>query len=295
MPSETSEKMYESQITSYFKKSKFSPDDDFLRKNKEVITELRELYPNINTQKNMLNAIIIYGRKIDYPEKWLAYYGVEIDNLNQKLKSQINTNEKTDKQMANWLSSDEIKKVIEDLRNEIPTNINTYSQYRSLMAFLAIFLQFNFPRRNDWATMKMVTSPPKDKDFNYMVIAGTSGNSKFHFNHFKTAAKMGAQTFQMPENVFYTIKQYKAHILNFSKDGYIFIRKDGEAFNTNEFTKFFIATMKEKTGKKIGSSLMRHIVISDKFGMEKNELQQRMELSQQMGHSIVQQMQYAKA
>lgn len=295
MPSESSEKIYESQITSYFKRSKFSPDDDFLKRNKEVIAELEQLYQNINTRKNMLNAIIIYGRKIDYPEKWLAYYAVEIDKLNSMLKAKINTNEKTDKQQENWLTADEIKKIIENLRKEIPSNITTYSQYRSLMAFLAVYLQFNFPRRNDWATMKLVNSEPDDKENNYIVMGGSSKTSKFVFNKFKTVSKFGSQTFPLPDSMFYTLKVYKPLIQNFSKDGFIFIRKDGEPLNTNEFTKFFIATMKEKTGKKIGSSLMRHIVISEKFAVDKDELARRQQLAIQMGHSISQQMQYAKA
>lgn len=295
MPSESSEKIYESQITSYFKRSKFSPDDDFLRRNKEVIAELEQLYQNINTRKNMLNAIIIYGRKIDYPEKWLAYYAVEIDKLNSLIKAQINTNEKTDKQQENWITADEIKKIIVDLRKEIPTNVSTYPQYRSLMAFLAVYLQFNFPRRNDWASMKMVATEPSDKDFNYMVMGGGSKSSKFVFNKFKTVSKFGAQTFPIPDSIFYTLKVYKPIIQSFSKDGFLFIRKDGEPLNSNEFTKFFIQVMKEKTGKKVGTSLLRHIVISNTFSVDKDELARRQQLAMQMGHSISQQMQYAKA
>jgi len=294
MPSESSEKLYQSQIISYFNKSKFSPQDDFLKKHKEVLEELEQLYPNINTRKNIINSLIIYGRKIDFPEKFLAYYGIAIDKLNSMLKSKIQTNEKTEKQAENWLTASEIKKVIEDLRKEIPTNISTYRQYRSLMAFLAVFLQFNFPRRNDWATMKLVTSTPKDEDFNYMVMGGSYANSKFIFNKYKTVAKMGSQIFDMPETIFYTVKALKQHILNFAKDGYIFIRKDGEPLNSNEFTKFFIKTMQDKTGKKVGSSLIRHIVITDKFSMDPNELRKREELANQMGHSIMQQMQYSK-
>lgn len=295
MPAESSEKIYESQIFSFFKKSKFSPDDDFLRKNKEVISELTELYPNINTRKNILNAIIIYGRKIQYPEKWLAYYAVEIDKLNGMLKEKINTNEKTSKQEENWISSDEIKKLIDELRKEIPSNVSTYAQYRSLMKFLAIFLQFNFPRRNDWASMKMVTTEPKDEAYNYMVMGGSVKGSKFIFNIYKTSAKFGKQTFPIPENIFYTLKSYKPIIQSFSKDGFLFIRKDGLNFNSNEFTKFFIQIMREKTNKKVGTSLLRHIVISEKFGMDKDELQRRQDLANQMGHSISQQLQYAKA
>ena len=295
MPSESSEKLYQSQIISFFKKSKFSPDDDFLKKHKDVIQEVQRLYQNYHSQKNILNAIIIYGRKINYPEKWLAYYGIEIEKLNSNLKSQVNSNEKTDRQAENWLTVDEIKKVIEELKKEIPASVSTYSQYRSLMAFLAIFLQFNFPRRNDWATMKLVTSEPSDKDYNYLVLGGSSKTSKFIFNQFKTVNKMGSQTFPISDNIFYTLKSYKSIIQNFSKDDYLFIRKDGEPLNTNEFTKFFIATMKQKTNKKVGTSMLRHIIISEKFGVEKNELQRRQELAEQMGHSISQQMQYSKA
>jgi len=296
MPSESSEKMYESQITTYFKKSKFSPDDDFLRKNKEVIAEIKDLYQNKNTQKNMLNAIIIYGRKIDYPEKWLAYYGVEIDRLNQDLKAAINTNEKTDKQAENWITMEELKKAVDSLRNGIPTQISTYSQYRSLMAFLAVFLQSEFPRRNDYATMKLVIQEPTDKEHNYMVMPyNFSSKSKFIFNKYKTVAKFGQQSFPIGEKIYYVLRHFKTQILNFSKDGYLFIRRDGQPMNTNEYTKFFIATMHEKTGKKIGTSLMRHMIISDKFAMDKDELARRQQMANEMGHSIGQQMQYAKS
>ncbi len=295
MPSESSEKLYESQIMSFFKKSKFSPDDDFLKKHKEVIEEVKEFYQNHHTQKNIYNAIIIYGRKLNYPEKWLAYYALEIEKLNNIIKSQVNTNEKTDRQAENWISANEIKKIIEDLKKEIPQNVSTYPQYRSLMAFLAVYLQFNFPRRNDWATMKLVISEPTNKDFNYMVLGGSAKTSKFIFNQFKTVSKLGPQVFPIPENMFYTLKIYKPIIQSFSKDGFLFIRKDGEPLNTNEFTKFFTATMKQKTNKKVGTSLLRHIVISEKFSVDKDELAKRAQLALEMGHSISQQMQYAKS
>lgn len=299
MPKESTEKMYEAQISSYFKRSKFSPDDDFLKKYKEVIGEIEDFYPNLNTRKNMLNAIIIYGRTIDYPEKWLAYYGIEIDKINQQLKAAISTNEKTDKQKENWITMDELKKVIESLKNEIPAQISNYSQYRSLMRYLAIYLQTHFPRRNDYTTIKLVESTPKDQTHNYMVVPnrnrGGASSPVFIFNNYKTASKFGAQTFPIPDDIYHELRFYKPHILGHSPDGFVFIRKDGQPLNSNEFTKFFIATLQEKTGKKIGTSLIRHVIISEKFKPDPNELKERQQLAAAMGHSVTQQMQYAKS
>ncbi len=299
MPKESTEKMYEAQISSYFKRSKFSPDDDFLKKYKEVIGEIEDFYPNLNTRKNMLNAIIIYGRTIDYPEKWLAYYGIEIDKLNQQIKAAISTNEKTEKQKENWISMDELKKVIESLKNEIPAQISNYAQYRSLMRYLAVYLQTHFPRRNDYASIKMVESAPKEKTDNYMVVPnrnrGGASSPVFIFNNYKTSSKFGSQTFPIPEDIYHELRFYKPHIQGHSPDGFLFIRKDGQPLNSNEFTKFFIATLQEKTGKKIGTSLMRHVIISEKFKPDPNELKERQQLAAAMGHSVSQQMQYAKS
>lgn len=299
MPKESTEKMYEAQISAYFKRSKFSPDDDFLKKYKEVIAEIQDFYPNLNTRKNMFNALIIYGRTIDYQEKWLAYYGIEIDKLNQQLKAAISTNEKTDKQKENWITMDELKKIIESLKNEIPAQISNYSQYRSLMRYLAVYLQTHFPRRNDYATIKLVEIAPKTPSDNYMVIParnrGGSSSPVFIFSNYKTASKFGVQTFPMPDDIYHELRFYKPHIVGHSPDGFVFIRKDGKPLNTNEYTKFFIATMQEKTGKKIGTSLMRHVIISEKFKPDPNELKDRQQLAAAMGHSVSQQMQYAKS
>lgn len=296
MPSDTSMKMYEAQLRSFFKKSKFSPDDDFLKNHKEVIAEIRSFYPSLHSIKNMLNAIIIYGRSIDYNEKWLAYYGVEIDKIATELKTQASTNQKTSTQTENWIDMAELDKILEDLRNDVPSKITNYKAYRILMRYLALLLQLKFPRRNDYVHMKIQSDGETiDKSVNYAVIKQHHQKSHFIFNNYKTFAKYGPQKFEIPLNIYYTLKNYKSIILEQSPDGFIFIKKDGTKMNTNEYTKFFLQFMNEKSGKNVGSTLLRHIIISDRFKVSENELKQRQDLATQMGNSVIQQMSYSKS
>lgn len=296
MPSDTSMKMYEAQLRSFFKKSKFSPDDDFLKSHKEVIAEIRSFYPSLHSIKNMLNAIIIYGRSIDYNEKWLAYYGVEIDKIAIELKTQASTNQKTSTQSDNWIDIAQLDKILEDLRNDVPSKIANYKSYRILMRYLALLLQLKFPRRNDYVHMKIQSDgETDDKTVNYAVIKQQHQKSHFTFNNYKTFAKYGSQKFEIPTTIHYALKQYKSIILQQSPDGFIFIKKDGDKMNTNEYTKFFLQMMNEKSGKNVGSTLLRHIIISDKFKVSENELQKRQDIATQMGNSVMQQMSYSKS
>lgn len=297
MVSESTMRMYEAQLRAFFKKSKYSPDDDFLKDHKEVIKEVRSFYASLHSVKNVLNAILIYGRSLKYSDKYLAFYSIEIDKIAEQLKNETMTNVKTEKQQENWMNMDELEKILENLRDDIPAKINSYKSYRIFMRFMALFLMLRFPRRNDYVHMKLQGHEKNTDDplTNYIVFDREIRRSYFIFNNYKTFSRYGSQKFPIPDTVHAFFKKYISIILANSKDGFLFIKSDESKMNTNEFTKFFIQFMTEKTGKKIGTTMMRHIIISDKFKMDANELKERNELAQAMGHSVSQQLTYGKA
>lgn len=296
MVSESTMRMYEAQLRAFFKKSKYSPDDDFLKDHKAVIKEVHSFYASLHSVKNTLNALVIYGRSIKYLDKFLAFYSIEIDRISELLKNQTYTNEKTDKQRENWIELDELEKILEQLRDDIPAKISTYKSYKIFMRYMALFLMLKFPRRNDYVHMKIQTNDKNtsDPETNYLIFDREIRRSFFVFNNYKTFNKYGSQKFPVPEPVHAFFKKYLSTILANSKEGFLFIKSNEEKMNTNEFTKFFINFMTEKTGKKVGTTMMRHIIISDKFKVDKDELREREELATAMGHSISQQMTYGK-
>lgn len=296
MVSESTMRMYEAQLRAFFKKSKYSPDDDFLKDHKVVIKEVHSFYASLHSVKNTLNALVIYGRSIKYSDKFLAFYSIEIDRISELLKNQTYTNEKTDKQRDNWIELDELEKILEQLRDDIPAKIATYKSYKIFMRYMALFLMLRFPRRNDYVHMKIQTNDKNtsDPETNYFIFDREIRRSFFVFNNYKTFNKYGSQKFPVPEAVHAFFKKYVSTITANSKDGFLFIKSNEQKMNTNEFTKFFINFMSEKTGKKIGTTMMRHIIISDKFKVDKDELREREELATAMGHSVIQQMTYGK-
>lgn len=297
MVSESTMRMYEAQLRAFFKKSKYSPDDDFLKDHKAVIKEVHSFYASLHSVKNTLNSLVIYGRSIKYSDKYLAFYSIEIDRISELLKNQTYTNEKTEKQRENWIELDELEKILEQLRDDIPAKIATYKSYKIFMRYMALFLMLRFPRRNDYVHMKIQTNDKNtsDPETNYLIFDREIRRSFFVFNNYKTFNKYGSQKFPVPDVVHAFFKKYVSTITANSKDGFLFIKSNEEKMNTNEFTKFFINFMTEKTGKKIGTTMMRHIIISDKFKVDKDELREREDLANVMGHSVIQQMTYSKS
>lgn len=214
------------------------------------------------------------------------------------------TTERNEKQMKNWMSLEEIEEKKRALKNELDTifastkTLNAI-QYDKLLSYLVISLYTtNRPRRNlDFLVMWIRRSSPKKKLKGAGAGAGAveeveeipeaSRNyydvpaQEFIFNRFKTAKFAGTETEEVVPELQEVLALFlKYHPLMTEKgDIKMLVKYDGTPITavnaiTRILNKFF--------GKNIGSSALRHIFLSEKYGKVMKEMA---EDTKAMGHS----------
>lgn len=203
--------------------------------------------------------------------------------------------EKSDKQEENWLTWEEVSKKKLDLKQEVSQfhlNKNiTPSQFEKLQRYVVLSLYTDIPpRRNaDYLEMFVVKKLSKEypKDKNYYDLS----THKFHFCVYKTAKSYGEQVEDVPEELQSILASYiKFHPLakTKAKEYRLLVKPDGSNLNSvNAITRI----LNKVFGKKIGSSMLRHIYLSSKYGSTSNDME---ETAKAMAHSVSQQKDYIK-
>lgn len=205
-------------------------------------------------------------------------------------------NEKSEKQADNWISWSDIQKKASELKTDISQFLSnktlTAAQFDKLLNYVVLSLYTDIPpRRNaDYLYMYVVKKLPKEIETNknYYDLS----THKFVFYVYKTAKTYNKQEIDVPESLQTTLATYlKYHPLAKStKNAYkLLVKYDGTPITTvNAITRILNRVF---DGKKVGSSMLRHIYLSSKYG---DTLQEMKEDSAEMGHSTNQQKDYIK-
>jgi integrase len=213
------------------------------------------------------------------------------EKLTSARKENEPTGEKSEKQEDNWLTWEEVEKKKSGLKEDVSQLISlkklTPGQYEKLLNFVILSLYTDIaPRRNqDYLDMYVVKKLGKDypKDKNYYEIAG----KRFIFNKYKTAKTYGEQIVEVPEELQSALAGFiKHHPHNKEKEYKLLVKADGNVLNTvNAITRILNRIFE----KNIGSSMLRHIYLTSKYG---DSLKEMKEAARGMGHSVEQQRNY---
>ena len=134
--------------------------------------------------------------------------------------------------------------------------------------YLILTLYKNFPLRNDFASMEVISQREynkisKENKKNYLVVR-TNNKPMYRsiLNSYKTSAKYNQKIIEVKDSELEkVIKKYLEH----QRSKYFTISPVGtlgeRALTSNELTKIFGAVSTREIGKRLGSSLLRHIVI----------------------------------
>jgi hypothetical protein len=186
------------------------------------------------------------------------------------------TTDKTEKEKENWVDWADVIKKRDELHKEVAGfgKDVTPEQYQKLLANLLLSLYTYIPpRRNKdyqdmWVVRQWSEAEPADR--NYLDLHG----QRFIFNVYKTAKHTGQQVIEIPEtdeasplkdaivaylrhNPHYKASKNKAKTFRF------LTRPNGEPLTTvNAITRILNAVF----GKKVGSSMLRHSYLSDRYG-----------------------------
>jgi hypothetical protein len=269
-------------------------------KNTEAIDKLIGEYAE-STQRALLATIVsvlgLYKEKAGFKKPFQHYF----DTMNERNKENRanETSVKTVKQKDNWLSWEEVEKRKKELAEEVAsfTTKKTVdaSQYDRLLQFVVLSLYSEVqPRRNqDYLDMFIVKkwNDKMDKTKNYLDVAG----KRFVYNKYKTAKKWGTQYQEISEPLWNVLQLFfKYHPLwkgvakRKTDPVKLLVGADGTPMvAVNAITRL----LNKVFGKKVGSSMIRHIFLTDKYGDVVAEMKKD---SEAMGHSVAQQKEYIR-
>lgn len=200
---------------------------------------------------------------------------------------------KTDKERENWVDWKEVVEKRDELAKEVhdfaPSKNITMTQYEKLLSYVLLCLYTYLPPRRNmdyqemWVVRKWNENMPTDR--NYLDLDG----DQFVFNRFKTARKSGQQKIPIPNTEEAPMKDalmaYLRHNPNFrtargrTADFRFLVKPDGTPLTAvNAITRL----LNKLFGKRVGSSMLRHSYLSQKYGAVLEEMK---EDAQMMAHS----------
>lgn len=268
----------------------------FLKKKyfKQIMEFLDTL--KLPTRKNYLAAILVALTANDKDNDIIKEYRNHLETIALEYQDQISSKKKSDKLSDNWVTMAELKKIVGRYKRNIKekkleskdtfnnTDIDLYQRF--LIGSLYTLLP---PVRNDYADMKVISfkdyNKLKDKDNNYLVIVGKT-KKFFSFGAYKTSDVYGIKMVQIPAPLNKIINKW----LQYNKTGYFIISKQKKPITDNGLTKLLYKTFKE-TGKNIGSTIIRHVYLSEKYSDVNDEKEAD---SDAMMHSLATQKEYIK-
>lgn len=266
-------------------------------------TKIMNIINNLKTETTKKNYLVtIVSVLKDYKESEMfkkayeTYYN-EMLKFKKSVEKFNETHELTETQNENWMDWDEIKSKYESLKTDANAiykkKIVNENDYKTLLCYALLSLYVLVPpRRNkDYTLMKVVDefTDELDQKFNYYDLK----HKKFIFQNYKTSKKYGRFDFSVPITLQRALNKYLKHRdtrlpLDNLNNQYMLMNYDGEPLNkSSDITKL----LNHVFGKKIGSSMLRHIYITDKF---ENEVSKQNKVASEMAHSPQEQKLYIK-
>jgi len=285
---ESTIKMYESNLNK-LKKMFDSKDWDFLKDVEQVKDKLKHLH--YTSQRNYYNSIIILLMALDQNKELIKQYSDIRDDLNKKYEDDNANGKISDKQKANFVElkvvKDGIEKMGEELKNKKFKKAEnlTAKDKTLLMVYIIYQIHIRLPMRNDLAGAEAITkraynklSTEEKKAKNYLVVE--KGNMFFVLNKFKTQRKYEELKIDVPKDLEKLLRTY----IKINGMGVLFKSSTGKPLTRNDLSQLLLKYSKKyMDGKSISTTMLRKIVLSDKFADHKKEQE---EMAKITGHSV---------
>ena len=282
----TSISQYEANLRKV--RSLFEADSyDFLKSPKKVEDRIKDLH--FTTRRNILNAIIVFLLAIDKDskmEKLIAEYSEIRDTLNQQYIDENKSGVISEKQKKNFTDMKEIDEMIEKLRLEVnplkkkdkPLTQNELSRLRAYVIFSMLK---RLPTRNDMSEMKLINQSmykkltQEEKEANNFLV-DQKKTMKFVYNVYKTSKKYGENILEVPEDL-KPILRFYIKIMKIKPGDTMF------PMTRNAISQLLSKQSNRLIGKKISSTMLRKIYLSDKYADVNDEKEKD---SQVMMHDV---------
>lgn len=272
----------------------------FLTKMEPIMGQINRYKPN--TQRSVLISIVSVLNSVKGLPKTVSkvtnkYYEV-LKAIKRKADEETAQNVKTTVQKENWITWPEVQEKLHGLvKNSLEDGGKSVSSMNKLLDALVLGLYVLMkPRRNkDYIDMVVVpTERPGLGDVNLLVL----DKKEFVFKNYKTATTYGEQRLPIPDDLMAIIERYllargltpavfkRAHQSKLVPPPFL-VQANGKAFNNNGITRI----LNRVFGGRIGSSMLRHIYLSGKYG---DILEEQKKDAEEMAHSVNMQKDYIK-
>lgn len=284
--SQSSIKTYMSNINTTARdlQKELSTTTDIIENYKEILEYLNKFTPIV--RKTKLSAFIVAldekEKNSDEIKTMLAEMRAQLYKDAEEVDSEDNKQKLTKSQEKNYISWDEVMKIYEQLRIEAEPLFKldnlTRKQFQRLQDFVLLSLYVLTPPRRsmDYTEFKL-RNFDKDKD-NYMVTTGRKKVPTLVFNTFKNAGKLGQQKLQISNQLRNIIMKW----MDKNPHDYLLLGSKGASKITQPKLNLYLNNI---FGKNIGSSMLRHIYLTEKYSdVDLEELQ---ETTAAIGNSLI--------
>jgi len=288
--SDKSLKVYNNTINKILKDLDGCDDLECLKDTKKVIKYLDSKDVSFLTKRNYYNTIIVFLQAKNKPENIIKIYQDKRDKLNDEYTEFQKSGKKSEKQEKSWATLDELNDVKNKLRIETD-KINKKDDYtkkdlQTVQNYFILTFYLNTPLRNDLNNTKVIKlnqynklSEKEKKESNYMVY----GSKNFlSLSQYKTAKKYGLKKIDLSNDI---IKAFRLWYDKFNPNKeYLLINLNTkEPMTSHQLTLTLTKLFKKYLNKNISTTMLRHIVLSEKFGDVKQEMK---EMADKMGHDV---------
>jgi len=239
---------------------------NFLKEPKQILNMIKDYKPT--TQRSYIIAICTVLKNSKHQNLYDMYFEI-LSNFNNQLKVRT---DKTDKQMENWMTNDNINDISKDLKSKVVKKVRNKEDYNNLLNYVVLSLYtLHPPRRNvDYSLMKISNNMNDDK-YNYLDMK----KGEFVFNNYKTQGKYNQVVVPIEEDLMKVIELYlnnhpeKSKLKNKNYDVHFLKSFYNEPIEkSQEITRI----LNKIFGKNIGSSMLRNIYLSNKYSNVIEEL-----------------------
>ena len=259
---------------------------------------IKEAYPNVQTAGNMLTFVLSLFKyaelkcRYEAPyKKWLKYHGKLGDQIEDKYK----TNEPTLAQREKYISFDDMASVISALaKSKDPHKTLELSMEYSLISMYAEIT----PLRSDFGRIRVYARDKERKDRNYVVVGAEGGEGgeggedadKYYFviNHYNKTQMGKDGTMKPSKHIPITARLagvFRESLQRWPRK-YLFMSRRGNVLEKPAaYSKFVTSTYKKHFGKAVGTSMLRHIYVTEKVNANNQSVADRERIAESMGHS----------
>lgn len=257
--------------------------DFLLGASKIVLKYLAEKYPNANSRRTYLSAVIWYCKnsKTEYDVSNLETYNKASEELRPIADKQTSSQKLSEKRSENYVEWEDVFAALLKANKDFTTAELSLADF-TLMALYV----YQDPVRLDYAGMGLINGNGKDGNMNltkeqllkwggnYAVIKDSAGDSYFIFNDYKTSTCYGQQIIAMDLRI-------KGLLTLLYDTGKRCVYSGERA----DLSRKIIELWTKYTGKKLSVSLIRHSYIA--YAYKKNpSIEFKKELAKRMLHSV---------